>query len=79
MTNLRFLKKGSLVNLEAAMKVNTRNSGHNVEGHISGVGKISRKEKDGDSIRYTVEADSEILNFIVKKVLNKIIKRDLYQ
>jgi riboflavin synthase len=41
-TNLRFLKSGSTVNLERAMRTNNRFGGHFVSGHVDGLGDIIR-------------------------------------
>ena len=42
-TTLKFLKVGSAVNLEGALRVNDRLGGHFVSGHIDGVGVIKKR------------------------------------
>jgi riboflavin synthase len=42
-TTLKFLKVGSEVNLEGALRVNDRLGGHFVSGHIDGVGVIQKR------------------------------------
>ncbi len=42
-TTLRYLKVGSKVNLEGALRVNDRLGGHFVSGHIDGVGTIKKR------------------------------------
>ncbi len=42
-TTLKFLKVGSDVNLEGALRVNDRLGGHFVSGHIDGVGVIQKR------------------------------------
>jgi len=44
-TNLCELKKGSGVNLERALKLNSRLSGHIVTGHIDAVGRVASVKK----------------------------------
>lgn len=66
-TNLGKLIKGSKVNLERAMPVNGRFGGHIVTGHIDGQGIILRIERDGNSLRYMIKAESKITDLIVEK------------
>ena len=44
-----------------------RFGGHIVSGHIDGTGKISSLKRDGNSIWFTIETDSDITDFIVEK------------
>jgi len=46
-TNLKFLKKGDIVNLERALKIGDRLGGHFVYGHVDCVGTVLRKYKEG--------------------------------
>ena len=61
------LVPGSHVNLERAMQANGRFGGHMVSGHIDGVGKIIRIQKDDNAIWFTIQALPEIMRYIVKK------------
>lgn len=61
------LVPGSHVNLERAMQANGRFGGHMVSGHIDGVGKIIRIQKDDNAIWFTIQAPPEIMRYIVKK------------
>eukprot|EP00922_Rhytidocystis_sp_ex-Travisia-forbesii_P042305 GHVS01063209.1.p1 GENE.GHVS01063209.1~~GHVS01063209.1.p1 ORF type:complete len:306 (-),score=34.17 GHVS01063209.1:465-1382(-) len=55
-SNLGSLAKGSLVNIERAAKIGqARNSGHQVQGHIDGRGKIVQRFMDGTSIVLTIQ------------------------
>ena len=58
------LKKGDLVNLELAMKADSRFEGHIVQGHIDGVAALSNIKPKGNS---------RILTFKVSKALSKYI------
>ncbi len=46
-TNLQFVRKGSLVNLERPLAAEGRLGGHFVTGHIDGLGRITRWERVG--------------------------------
>ncbi|MDE7183506.1 MAG: riboflavin synthase [Lachnospiraceae bacterium] len=58
---------GSRVNLERAMPSYGRFGGHIVAGHVDGVGKIIRIRRDDTAVWYTVEAEEEVLRYIVEK------------
>ncbi len=66
-TTLRDRKTGDRVNLERAMRADSRFGGHIVMGHVDAIGEISGKEKAGDSIRLEVRIPKEISRYIVKK------------
>ena len=66
-SNLGELKSGSKVNLERALTLEKRLGGHLVSGHIDGVGQIISNLKEDNAVWITIEANSEILRYIVKK------------
>lgn len=66
-TALRYLKAGSLVNLERAMLANGRFGGHMVLGHVDGLGKSKYIKKDGDFYNFVIEVPSDISKYVVKK------------
>lgn len=66
-SSLAKLTDKSLVNLERAMPANGRFGGHIVSGHVDGVGKIVRIQRDDIAIWYTIETTAEILRYIVEK------------
>ena len=47
-TNLGELCVGDRVNLERSLKAGDRLGGHIVQGHVDGVGKLDRRERQGD-------------------------------
>ena len=47
-TNLKYIKINDYVNLERAMKADSRFDGHIVQGHIEGVGRVKKISKDND-------------------------------
>jgi riboflavin synthase len=58
---------GSKVNLEKAMRADSRFGGHIVSGHVDGVGKIVNMASDGNSIKITLSAPEEIAKYIAGK------------
>lgn len=74
-TNLGVLTAGDLVNLERAVRLETRLSGHLVQGHVDGMATLASMMPDGDQHclaflvpdnlgRYCVEKGSITLNGI---------------
>lgn len=66
-SNLGYLGRGDLVNLERAMAADGRFGGHLVSGHIDGTGTIKSLKKEENAVWVTIEAKPEILRLIVEK------------
>lgn len=66
-SSLRSVKRGTKVNLERAMAAGGRFGGHFVSGHIDGTGVIKSKKTFENAIYYEIEADPELLRFIIKR------------
>lgn len=66
-SSLAHLKRGMHVNLERAMPVDGRFGGHIVAGHVDGVGKVISTRRDDTAVWYTIQAEPEILRYIVEK------------
>ena len=66
-TNLQFAGPGAAVNLERALRVGDRLSGHFVSGHIDNLGKIRRWEQAGKDYLLEVAAPPEIMRYLVFK------------
>jgi riboflavin synthase len=66
-TTLGKLGAGSPVNLERAMKVQTRLGGHLVSGHVDALGSIRNRRQDGNTLMLTIEAPKEVLRYCVHK------------
>lgn len=64
-TSLNSVKRGSKVNLERAMAAGGRFGGHFVSGHIDGTGIIKSKKSLENAIYYDIEAEQELLNYII--------------
>lgn len=67
MTALGMLKPGSCVNLERALTLRSRLGGHIVSGHVDGVGKVVRCERDDNALWLWMEAPDEVMRYIVDK------------
>ena len=66
-TNLQFVNRGSLVNLERPLRADGRLDGHFVTGHIDGLGKIVRWERSGADHVLEIAPPSELMRQIVRK------------
>lgn len=67
-TNLGGLAAGARVNLERAVRADTRMGGHFVQGHVDTTATIARMEPDGNAltIRFA-PAKKEVLRYVVYK------------
>ena len=61
------LHVGSHVNLERALKFGDRVGGHMVQGHIDGVGRVTKTTVERDAKLITVECPKEIGRYVVEK------------
>ena len=66
-TSFARLEPGQGVNLEQAVRASDRLDGHVVQGHVDGVGTVRSLEPEGDGVRLTVEAPSDLLRYLVEK------------
>ncbi|NPA40747.1 MAG: riboflavin synthase [Aquificae bacterium] len=66
-TNLKSLKRGELVNLERALRADSRLGGHFVLGHVDFVGKILSFRNLGQHRELVVEIPPEQEKFFVEK------------
>jgi riboflavin synthase len=66
-TNLKTLQIGHKVNLERAMSASSRFDGHIVSGHIDGQGKIKNKTTKSGEFILEMEADKQLINYLVPK------------
>jgi riboflavin synthase len=67
LTSLGQLTRGSAVNLEKALTLQTRLGGHLVSGHVDGLGEILSREEDARSVRFTVKAPDDLAKYIAHK------------
>jgi riboflavin synthase len=66
-TSLNTVKRGFKVNLERAMAAGGRFGGHFVSGHIDGTGVIKSKKLFENAVYYEIEADQELLRYVILK------------
>lgn len=66
-SNLKDLKKGSLVHLERALTLQSRLGGHMVSGHIDGTGEIKAITKDENATWLTIAATQDLLKYMIYK------------
>lgn len=66
-TKLGSLRTGARVNLERAMRLDTRVDGHLVAGHVDGVAEVSKIEALNDTRKIYFTADERLLDGIVEK------------
>lgn len=66
-TTLGYLKIGSTVNLERALKANSRISGHFVQGHVDGIGIITKKNTRPHYAEFQIAIDTKLMPNIVSK------------
>lgn len=66
-TKLGALRSGARVNLERAMRLDTRVDGHLVAGHVDGVAEVSKIEALNDTRKIYFTADERLLGGIVEK------------
>jgi riboflavin synthase len=66
-TTLGDLRRGDMVNLERALRPGDRMGGHYVQGHVDGVGTISERRQEGDSLIVRIATPEEIARYVVEK------------
>ncbi|KAK0618086.1 hypothetical protein B0T17DRAFT_509645 [Bombardia bombarda] len=68
LTDLGDLVAGSRVNLERAVRADTRMGGHFVQGHVDTVATITKREPDGNAITIRFAPKSkDVLRYVVYK------------
>jgi len=66
-TALGGLAVGSRVNLERALRADSRLDGHIVQGHVDGTGRVRALERAGDDVRLFVDCEPQLLECLVEK------------
>lgn len=66
-TMLGTLRVGDAVNLEASLTASTPMGGHFVQGHVDGVGRVTRVVSGAEEWRVTVQPPPELMPYIVPK------------
>ena len=60
-------KAGTRLNLERALKIGDELGGHIVSGHVDGTSEITGMQKEGDAVRFRLEAPRELARFVAPK------------
>jgi len=66
-TNLGDLAKGQIVNLERAMRADSRLGGHFVQGHVDTTAEIRALEPSGNDYRFEVGLPSDFARYLIPK------------
>ncbi len=66
-TTFKYLKKGSRVNIERALRLSDRIDGHLVSGHIDGTGTISSMVKKSNAVIISVDVPRELGMEMIEK------------
>jgi riboflavin synthase len=66
-TTLKDWRSGLEVNLERGMPANGRFDGHLVQGHVDGIARLLKKEKQGKSVVMTFKASEKLTALMVEK------------
>ncbi|RYP54971.1 hypothetical protein DL768_000287 [Monosporascus sp. mg162] len=68
LTNLGDLRRGSRVNLERAVRADTRMGGHFVQGHVDTTAEVAGVERDGEALTFRFRPRSrDVLRYVVYK------------
>ena len=66
-TTMHGLRPGDRVNLERALRLADGLDGHIVQGHVEGVGTVTKVRPEGNALVYTIAAPAELTPYIVEK------------
>jgi riboflavin synthase len=66
-SSLAEVQPGTRVNLELPVKADDRLGGHIVQGHVDGIGAIADTRDDGFARVVTIQADPDLLRYVVEK------------
>jgi riboflavin synthase len=66
-TALKQWRVGSKINLERALAPNQRNGGHQVAGHVDGIGTIASLQEDGIATVVTIQVPSSLSKYMIQK------------
>ena len=66
-TTLGVIRAGQPVNLERAMRADSRFGGHFVQGHVDGTGTVHHVRADGDAHWITIGFAAELAPYLIRK------------
>jgi riboflavin synthase len=67
LTNLSSYEKGDELNLELPLTAQTFLSGHFVQGHVDGVGRVKKWIRKGEDVRLFVEIPRKLIRYCIPK------------
>ena len=67
LTTFSGLSAGAPVNLERSLTLAVPLGGHLVVGHVDGVGTVKIRREDARSVRFQIEAPTELARYIARK------------
>jgi len=67
LTTLGGWSVGRRVNLERSLRLGDELGGHLVSGHVDGIAHIFDRREEGDSLRFTISAPSDLMRFVARK------------
>ena len=69
LTNFKFLEIGSRINLERSVTYGARMGGHLVQGHVDGVGVVTKRySKDAGAVEvFEIELPVELCKYVVER------------
>jgi riboflavin synthase len=66
-TSLGSLARGRIVNLERPMRADSRFGGHIVQGHVDGLGRIDKFDRQGDAWNLEIAYPASASRYLVEK------------
>lgn len=66
-TTLPFFKPGRMVNLERSLTLNTRLGGHLVQGHVNGIGLVSRFHSRGENYFLEIQLPADLQKYCIRE------------
>lgn len=66
-TAFSIVRVGSKLNLERALRIGDRLGGHLVSGHVDFVGKLVKKEQEGNAVNVTFSVPEQWMKYILAK------------
>lgn len=66
-SGLARLSSGDKVNIERALKAGARLGGHFVQGHVDGIGRVSRINRTAGAVEIEISASPEVMEIVAPK------------
>ncbi|HEY6359502.1 MAG TPA: riboflavin synthase [Vicinamibacterales bacterium] len=66
-TTLGSMRPGQRVNLERAMRADSRFGGHFVQGHVDGTGTVRQVRPEGEAFWITIASTDELAPYLIRK------------